>query len=210
MEHHPDILALREHAERVTSTTAGQGTEALAVCAGLFLAISPWVVGFSGFTGLAISNLVLGIAYAVLMAGYPGTRASLWQQAGRAGREAQGALAVLIARDDPLDTYLVHHPEALFAAPVEATVLDPDNPHVLAPHLCAAAAELPLTDADLELFGPSTAPLLPVLERRGLLRRRSDGSWYWTRRERAADAVDLRGSGGSPVQIVEADTGRLL
>lgn len=104
----------------------------------------------------------------------------------------------------------MHHPEALFAAPVEATVLDPDNPHVLAPHLCAAAAELPLTDADLELFGPSTAPLLPVLERRGLLRRRSDGSWYWTRRERAADAVDLRGSGGSPVQIVEADTGRLL
>ncbi|WP_033212380.1 SPW repeat protein [Kitasatospora phosalacinea] len=70
MEHHPDILALREHAERVTYSTAGQGTEALAICAGLFLAISPWVVGFSGFTGLTISNLVLGIAYAVLMAGY--------------------------------------------------------------------------------------------------------------------------------------------
>ncbi|MFJ8440300.1 SPW repeat protein [Kitasatospora griseola] len=70
MEHHPDILEMREHAERATSTTAGQGTEALAICAGLFLAISPWVVGFSGFTGLAISNLVLGIAYTVLMAGY--------------------------------------------------------------------------------------------------------------------------------------------
>ncbi len=147
---------------------------------------------------------------AVLLAGYPGTRASLWQQAGRAGREGQGALAVLIARDDPLDTYLVHHPDALFATPVEATVLDPDNPHVLAPHLCAAAAELPLTDTDLELFGPSSEPLLPVLEQRGLLRRRADGSWYWTRRERAVDGVDLRGSGGSPVQIVEADTGRLL
>lgn len=104
----------------------------------------------------------------------------------------------------------MHHPEALFATPVEATVLDPDNPHVLAPHLCAAAAELPLTDSDLELFGPSTGQLLPVLEQRGLLRRRADGSWYWTRRERAADAVDLRGAGGNPVQIVEGPTGRLL
>ncbi|MFD7642430.1 DEAD/DEAH box helicase [Kitasatospora sp. NPDC059795] len=167
------------------------------------------LLGLASTSALELGVDVSGLD-AVLLAGYPGTRASLWQQAGRAGREGQGALAVLIARDDPLDTYLVHHPDALFATPVEATVLDPDNPHVLAPHLCAAAAELPLTDADLELFGPSSEPLLPVLERRGLLRRRSDGSWYWTRRERAVDNVDLRGSGGSPVQIVEADTGRLL
>lgn len=167
------------------------------------------LLGLASTSALELGVDVSGLD-AVLMAGYPGTRASLWQQAGRAGREAQGALAVLIARDDPLDTYLVHHPEALFATPVEATVLDPDNPHILAPHLCAAAAELPLTDTDLTLFGPSAAQLLPVLEQRGLLRQRKDGSWYWTRRERAVDAVDLRGSGGSPVQIVEASTGRLL
>ncbi|MFE2910476.1 DEAD/DEAH box helicase [Kitasatospora indigofera] len=167
------------------------------------------LLGLASTSALELGVDVSGLD-AVLMAGYPGTRASLWQQAGRAGREAQGALAVLIARDDPLDTYLVHHPEALFDTPVEATVLDPDNPHVLAPHLCAAAAELPLTGSDLELFGPSTEALLPILEKRGLLRRRGDGTWYWTRRERAADAVDLRGSGGSPVQIVEAETGRLL
>ncbi|MER8186985.1 DEAD/DEAH box helicase [Kitasatospora sp. NPDC094015] len=167
------------------------------------------LLGVASTSALELGVDVSGLD-AVLMAGYPGTRASLWQQAGRAGREAQGALALLIARDDPLDTYLVHHPEALFATPVEATVLDPDNPHVLAPHLCAAAAELPLTEPDLDLFGPSTAHLLPVLEKRGLLRRRADGSWYWTRRERAVDGVDLRGSGGNPVQIVEAPTGRLL
>ncbi|MFG2720733.1 DEAD/DEAH box helicase [Streptomyces sp. NPDC048416] len=166
------------------------------------------LLGLAATTALELGIDVSGLD-AVLIAGYPGTRASLWQQAGRAGRSGQGALAVLIARDDPLDTYLVHHPEALFQQPVESTVLDPDNPYVLAPHLCAAAAELPLTEADLGLFGPASPDLLPQLERAGLLRRRSNG-WFWTRRERAADLTDIRGGGGRPVQIVEASTGRLL
>ncbi|GGP85376.1 helicase [Streptomyces virginiae] len=166
------------------------------------------LLGLAATTALELGVDVSGLD-AVLITGYPGTRASLWQQAGRAGRSGQGALAVLVARDDPLDTYLVHHPEALFRQPVEATVLDPDNPYVLAPHLCAAAEELPLTEADLELFGPTTEELLPQLEAAKLLRRRASG-WHWTRRERASDLTDIRGGGGRPVQIVEASTGRLL
>ena len=134
---------------------------------------------------------------AVLIAGWPGSRASLWQQAGRAGRSGGDALAVLIARDDPLDTYLVHHPEAVFGQPVEAAVLDPDNPYVLGPHLAAAAAELPLTEADLPLFGPAAAAVLDDLVGAGLLRRRPTG-WFWTRRERATDLADIRGAGGDP------------
>jgi DEAD/DEAH box helicase domain-containing protein len=169
-------------------------------------------------TGLAATPaLELGINIggldAVLVAGWPGTRAALWQQAGRAGRDGRGAVAVLIARDDPLDTYLVHHPEALLNRPVEATVLDPGNPYVLAPHLCAAAAELPLTDADIALFGPAAAEVTDDLSRRGMLRPRegADGSrrWCWTRHGRAA-VTGLRGTGGSPVRIVEASTGRLV
>lgn len=166
------------------------------------------LLGLAATTALELGVDVSGLD-AVLITGYPGTRASLWQQAGRAGRSGQGALAVLVARDDPLDTYLVHHPEALFRQPVEATVLDPDNPYVLAPHLCAAAAELPLTEADLELFGPAAVGLLPQLEAAKLLRRRAT-AWHWTRRERASDLTDIRGGGGRPVQIVEAATGRLL
>ncbi|MFE5771531.1 DEAD/DEAH box helicase [Streptomyces sp. NPDC056485] len=166
------------------------------------------LLGLAATTALELGVDVSGLD-AVLITGYPGTRASLWQQAGRAGRSGRGALAVLIARDDPLDTYLVHHPEALFRRPVEATVLDPDNPYVLAPHLCAAAAELPLTEVDLALFGPAAAELIPQLETAKLLRRRASG-WHWTRRERASDLTDIRGEGGRPVQIVEAATGRLL
>jgi DEAD/DEAH box helicase domain-containing protein len=166
------------------------------------------LLGLAATTALELGVDVSGLD-SVLIAGYPGTRASLWQQAGRAGRTGQGALAVLIARDDPLDTYLVHHPEAVFQQPVESTVLDPDNPYVLAPHLCAAAEELPLTDDDLPLFGPAAAELLPQLEAAKLLRRRTK-AWHWTRRERAADLTGIRGESGAPVQIVEASTGRLL
>ena len=163
--------------------------------------------------GLAATNaLELGIDVsgldAVLMAGWPGTCASLWQQAGRAGRNGSASLAILVAGDDPLDTYLVHHPEALFDRPVEAAVLDPQNPYVLAPHLAAAAAELPLTAADAEVFGPTMVGLLDVLVSRGLLRRRPAG-WFWTRPERATDHVSLRGT-GETVRIVERSTGRVL
>ncbi|MBG0565239.1 DEAD/DEAH box helicase [Actinoplanes sp. NEAU-A11] len=145
---------------------------------------------------------------AVLICGYPGTRASLWQQAGRAGRAGGEALAVLIARDDPLDTYLVHHPEAVFGRPVEATVLDPSNPYVLGPQLCCAASEAPLTHADLDLFGgEGAAAAARALTAEGVLRQRPSG-WYWTHRGRPE--VDLRGTGGTPVAVVESSTGRLL
>ncbi|WP_203231192.1 DEAD/DEAH box helicase [Nocardioides caldifontis] len=164
--------------------------------------------------GVAATNaLELGIDVsgldAVLMAGFPGTRAGMWQQVGRAGRRGTDALAVLVARDDPLDTYLVTHPEALVGTPVEATVFDPGNPYVVGPHLCAAAAELPLTTADLPLFGPAAHEGVDALTAAGLLRRRPAG-WFWTDRSRASDLADLRSTGGRPVDLVEAETGRVV
>jgi DEAD/DEAH box helicase domain-containing protein len=165
------------------------------------------ITGLATTTALELGVDISGLD-AVLIAGWPGTRAALWQQAGRAGRAGRSAVVVLIARDDPLDTYLVHHPDALLHRPVEATVLDPGNPYVLAPHLCSAAAELPLTGADLASFAPGAGEVAEALIRRGMLRRRS-GGLYWTRRGRPPRA-GLRGSGRHPVKIVELPTGRLV
>jgi DEAD/DEAH box helicase domain-containing protein len=165
------------------------------------------LVGLASTTALELGVNITGLD-AVLIAGWPGTWASLWQQAGRAGRSGRGAAAVLIARDDPLDTYLVRHPEILLRHPVETTVLDPGNPYVLAPHLCAAAAELALTDADLDIFGPQARPVVDELTRSGRLRRRPAG-WYSMRRD-AARPGGLRGVGDAAVRVVERPTGRLV
>jgi DEAD/DEAH box helicase domain-containing protein len=164
--------------------------------------------------GLAATNaLELGIDVsgldAVLLAGFPGTRAALWQQVGRAGRGGGDALAILVARDDPLDTYLVQHPEALLGRPVEASVFDPSNPYVLGPHLCAAAEEQPLTEADLPMFGPTARAAVDALTAGGMLRRRA-AAWFWTDHRRASDLADIRSAGGSPVQLVEGSSGRVI
>ncbi|MFT4084033.1 MAG: DEAD/DEAH box helicase [Nocardioides sp.] len=164
--------------------------------------------------GLAATNaLELGIDIsgldAVLLAGYPGRRAAFWQQIGRAGRNGEEALGVMVARDDPLDNYLVTHPEALLGQPVEAGVFDPGNPYVLGPHLCAAAQEIPLTEDDLALFGPGAAEVIDSLVASGLLRKRPRG-WYWTDRRSAAGLTDIRSTGGGPVQLVESETGRVV
>ncbi len=161
---------------------------------------------------LATTNaLELGIDIsgvdAVISAGWPGTRSSLWQQFGRAGRGEEASVAAFIAREDPLDTYLVEHPEAITARPFEETVFDPSNPYVLEPHLASAASELPIVDAHT-YFPEGSEQVLADLAERGLLRRRPTG-WYWTSRERPHDMTDLRGT-GETVRIVEQGTGRLL
>lgn len=164
--------------------------------------------------GVAATNaLELGVDIAgldaVIVSGYPGTRAALWQQAGRAGRRGSDALVFLVARENPLDAYFFAHPEELLDGSVERTILDPANPYVLGPHLAAAAQEAALTEADARFFGPAMPGIADTLAAQGVLRKRRAG-WYWTRPERAATMIDIRGGGARAVDIVDRDTGRLV
>ena len=145
----------------------------------------------------------------LLLAAFPGIELVFGHKGAGAGPGAGDALVVFVAGSHPLDAYLVDHPEALLAAPVEATVLHPENPYVLGPQLAAAAEELPISGADAAYFGTDMAAILDRLQRQGLLRRRPAG-WYWTRPERAVDGIDLRSTGGDSVEIVDTDTGRVL
>ncbi|WP_132992394.1 DEAD/DEAH box helicase [Gordonia zhaorongruii] len=162
--------------------------------------------------GVATTNaLELGVDIsgldAVVVTGYPGTVASFWQQAGRAGRRGEGSLVVMVARDDPLDTYLVHHPEALLERPVEATVTDPTNPYVLGPHLLCAATEFPISEDEVSAW--QAADVVDGLVTEGKLKRRKAG-WYPSPGLDPHGDIDIRGGIGGQVLIVDTTTARLL
>lgn len=165
------------------------------------------LVGVASTSALELGVDISGLD-AVVSAGFPGTIASFWQQAGRAGRRGQGALVMLVARDDPLDTYLVHHPEALLGKPVEATVTDPRNPVLLAGQLRCAVSERPMSHAEAQEWGATA--VLEALAADGLVRRRPAG-WYPASDDHTPHAeVDIRGTGGSEVMIVDTSDGRML
>ncbi len=151
----------------------------------------------------------IGSLDAAVLVGYPGTRASMWQQAGRAGRRATASVAVLVAQDDPLDQYLVQHPADLFDKPAEAAVVDPSNPFVLEPHLECAAREHPLSQEELAFFGSPALEAVERLEGRGRLARRR-GTWHHVGRQSPHRAVDIRSANGRLFSIVIEETGELL
>ena len=151
----------------------------------------------------------IGSLDAAILVGYPGTRASMWQQAGRAGRRTEGSLAILVAQDDPLDQYLVTHPQDLFDKPPEAAVIDPSNPFILEPHLACAAREYPLTDEELATFWPGSEAAVERLEARGELVRRR-GLLHHKGKDSPHRSVDIRSASGHQFAIVIQETGELL
>ncbi len=152
---------------------------------------------FSGeLRGVVCTNaLELGIDVggldAAVLIGAPPTLASAWQQAGRAGRGGEPALAVLVAYNDTVDQYLMRHPDYFFGRSPEAAVIDPHNPYILAQQLACAAYELPLSAADAKAFGPQMPDILAALEEAGETRT-IDGRAYWANTEFPAAKVNLR------------------
>ncbi|HVX16674.1 MAG TPA: DEAD/DEAH box helicase [Acidimicrobiales bacterium] len=128
---------------------------------------------------IATTALELGIDVggldACILTGFPGTIASMWQQAGRAGREGQPSLAVLVAGNDQLDQYLIAHPDEVFTRPPEPAVVNASNPYVLDPHLACAAYELPLTPADAEWWHTDLEEAMARMVAGGQLRVRRGG-----------------------------------
>jgi DEAD/DEAH box helicase domain-containing protein len=125
-----------------------------------------------------------------VLAGYPGAIASLWQQAGRAGRRSGCSAAVFVATSAPLDQFMVTHPDYLFGMPPEHARVNPDNPFILVSHLKCAAFELPVGDD--ERFGDlDVRRFLGALEDEGVLHH-TGRRWHWAAETYPADHTSLR------------------
>src|SRR6266446_2581048 len=132
----------------------------------------------------------VGSLDATVMAGYPGTIASTWQRAGRAGRRSGSSCAVLVASSAPLDQFIVRHPDYFFGNTPEHAYIQPDNLEVLVNHLKCAAFELPISPD--EQFGNVNLPqLCEQLGEAGFLHK-SGGDWHWIDEAYPADTISLR------------------
>ncbi|HPC46644.1 MAG TPA: DEAD/DEAH box helicase, partial [Deltaproteobacteria bacterium] len=144
----------------------------------------------------------IGELEACIMAGYPGSIASTWQQAGRAGRRTGNSLAVLIARSNPMDQFIVENPDFFFSRSPEHCRVNPDNLLILLQHIKSAAFELPFEEG--ESFGrENLAEILSFLEEKGVLHR-VDKRWHWAAESYPADEVSLRTV--NPENVVVVDT----
>ncbi len=146
--------------------------------------------------GIDIGNLDVAV-----LAGYPGTIASTWQRAGRAGRKTGKSAAVLVASSSPLDQFIVNHPDYFFSKPPERALINPDNLSILISHIECAAFELPFTDG--EKFGEvEPSEILKFLEEEKLVHHSQD-KWFWTSDVYPADGVSLRSISSDNFVVVD-------
>lgn len=161
---------------------------------------------FSGkLLGLATTSAMelgvdVGSLDAVVISGYPGTVASLWQQAGRGGRGARDGLSILVARDEPLDQFLVQNPERLLDSKAEPVLIRPDNEQILTQQLRCAAFERALSPSELDAFGAKALEVAESLDRSGEFAFRA-GRFFYAAHESPAQKVDIRSATGGQVTL---------
>jgi DEAD/DEAH box helicase domain-containing protein len=147
----------------------------------------------------------IGALDVVVMAGYPGTIASTWQRAGRAGRRSGRSAAVLVASSAPIDQFVVRNPDFFFDASPEHALVNPDNLNILLAHVKCAAFELPFRSD--EIFGTiNVQEILAILSEEGFVHQ-ADGLWQWTQESYPADAVSLRSISSDNFVIIDTTRG---
>lgn len=172
------------------------------------LLFSGELIGVTSTTALEVGVDIGGLD-AVIMTGYPGSTASTWQQAGRAGRGMQQSMAALVAYDDPIDQFLMRNPDYFFSSAHERAIVDNQNPYVLADHLLCAAYELPIANREVEeLFGERAWEVLGILGDVGQLGY--NGVWYWSGTDYPAKGVSIRSASSESYNIVSVEKGGAL
>lgn len=166
------------------------------------------LIGVTSTNALELGVDVGGLD-ATVMTGYPGTIASTWQQAGRAGRSGAESLSILVAYDSPLDQFLMRHPDYFFGRTHERAVVDPDNRRILAQHLLCATYERAITWEDLPRFGPNAKHALDTLEEQGKIRYQG-GKWRFAGGDYPAADVNIRSASDATYRIVDGETQRLV
>lgn len=165
------------------------------------------LLGLVATTALEL-GIDIGDLEATVLTGYPGSIASAWQQAGRSGRSMDSSLSFFIAQDNPLDQYLMRNPDFFFGKNFDNALINPNNPHILKPHLLCAAWEKPLDDE--KLFGAGVDTALAELEQEGRLRKHQK-RWYPTPAiTYPAQDVNIRATSGENYAVIDVSQGRLL
>ncbi len=151
----------------------------------------------------------IGQLRVAILAGYPGSVSSTWQQAGRAGRKAEAAAAVLVASSLPIDQYVITHPDYFFGKPPEVAIVNPDNPAILAAHIKCAAFELPFVEG--ERFGAiDPTSYLEYLETDHVVRRAGE-KWYWSADTYPSENISLRSASAENFVVVDVmDKNRVI
>lgn len=195
-----------ELAERISSYRAGYlAAERRQIEQRLF---SGDLLGVSSTNALEL-GIDVGSLDACIINGFPGTIASTWQQAGRAGRTLKDSLAILVAQDNPLDQYYMSHPKNFFGKPHEEAIIDFSIPSILEKHLLCTSFELPLDQSVEDLFGEEGLLAVKNLVARGRLAERK-GRWYFAEHGFPSESVNIRSASQNTYTIVEVESGAVL
>jgi DEAD/DEAH box helicase domain-containing protein len=160
------------------------------------------LLGVASTTALELGVDIGGLE-ACIIAGYPGTISSTWQQAGRAGRADEESLVILIGYDTQINQYVMNHPDYFFSKPHELALVSPNNRYILGGQLACACHELPLTDTEAQKFGEDALPILSIMEDEKMTYRSDNGTWYYTGQQNPAYGVSLRNITSHSYTIVD-------